>query len=115
MQWTGLTVVVVINAGDLLARWSNDLVKSTEHQVVEPPRAEAVGDEYPPRYSCAYGFLPLVSHWWTLISCGRYFCHPNFDAFIEALPGTYRTEAEKKYPGINSGEYLVQRLASTYV
>lgn len=48
-------------------------------------------------------------------SCGRYFCNPNFDAFIEALPGTYGTEAEKKYPGINSGEYLVQRLASTYV
>lgn len=44
-----------------------------------------------------------------------YFCSPNFDAFIEALPGTYETEADKKYPGINSGEYLVQRLASTYV
>lgn len=47
--------------------------------------------------------------------CGRYFCNPNFDAFIEALPGTYATEAEKKYSGVNSGEYLVQRLASTYV
>lgn len=50
-----------------------------------------------------------------LICFGRYFCNPNFDAFIEALPGTYKTEAEKKYPGVNSGEYLVQRLASTYV
>lgn len=53
-----LNVTVVINAGDLLARWSNDLIKSTEHQVVEPPRREAVVDEYPPRYSCAYGSFP---------------------------------------------------------
>lgn len=28
---------IVINAGDLLARWSNDIIKSTEHRVVSPP------------------------------------------------------------------------------
>jgi len=41
----------VVNAGDLLARWSNDTIKSTIHRVVEPPRGE--GDLYPPRYSIA--------------------------------------------------------------
>ena len=45
---------------------------------------------------------------------GSYFCNPNFDKFIEAIPGTYKSEEDKKYPGINSGEYLVQRLANTY-
>lgn len=45
---------------------------------------------------------------------GRYFCNPNFKDFIEAIPGTYATEADKKYEGINSGEYLVQRLTATY-
>lgn len=84
----------VVNAGDLLARWSNDTIKSTIHRVVEPPRAE--GDEHPPRYSIAY------------------FCNPNSTSFIEALPSTYATEADKKYAGINSGDYLVQRLAATY-
>jgi hypothetical protein len=44
----------------------------------------------------------------------RYFCNPNSKSFIEALPGTYGTEEEKKYDGINSGQYLVQRLAATY-
>ena len=44
----------------------------------------------------------------------RYFCNPNFRDFIEAIPGTYGTEADKKYEGINSGEYLVQRLTATY-
>ncbi|KAK0621239.1 thymine dioxygenase [Bombardia bombarda] len=84
----------VVNAGDLLARWSNDTIKSTVHRVVEPPRAD--GDVHPPRYSIAY------------------FCNPNFKDHIEALPGTFGTEAEKKYEGINSGQYLIQRLAATY-
>ncbi|KAL7274304.1 hypothetical protein RUND412_002797 [Rhizina undulata] len=92
---TPIPGTIIINAGDLLARWSNNKIHSTEHQVVEPPVAPD-SDEYPARYSCAY------------------FCNPNFDAFIEALPGTYGSEEEKIYPGINSGEYLVQRLGSTY-
>lgn len=40
----------VVNAGDLLARWSNDTIKSTIHRVVEPPRKT---DEHPARYSIA--------------------------------------------------------------
>jgi isopenicillin N synthase-like dioxygenase len=42
----------VVNAGDLLARWSNDTIKSTIHRVVEPPHAEGI-EEYPARYSIA--------------------------------------------------------------
>ncbi|UNI14229.1 hypothetical protein JDV02_000881 [Purpureocillium takamizusanense] len=91
---TPIEGTVVINAGDLLARWSNDTIKSTIHRVVEPPRKEGV--EYPPRYSIAY------------------FCNPNSDSFIETLPGTYVSPQDKKYGGINSGEYLVQRLTATY-
>ncbi|ESZ96353.1 hypothetical protein SBOR_3285 [Sclerotinia borealis F-4128] len=106
---------VVVNAGDLLARWSNDLIKSTLHRVVEPPQetketkeekeekeekeGKEIGKEevYPARYSIAY------------------FCNPNFDRMIEAIEGTYGGElGERKYEGINSGKYLVQRLAATY-
>lgn len=83
---------IVVNAGDLLARWSNDTIKSTKHRVVEPPNKEA---EYPARYSVAY------------------FCNPNFDKLIEAIPGTC-AEADKKYEPINSGAYLIQRLEATY-
>ncbi|KAI8954552.1 thymine dioxygenase [Xylaria longipes] len=84
----------VVNAGDLLARWSNDNIKSTIHRVVEPPSGG--GDVYPARYSIAY------------------FCNPNFTSHIEAIPGTYEVEKDRKYPGINSGDYLIQRLAATY-
>ncbi|KAK4460259.1 hypothetical protein QBC42DRAFT_107547 [Cladorrhinum samala] len=96
---TPIEDTIVVNAGDLLARWSNDTIKSTVHRVVEPPRRESEGGdggEHPPRYSIAY------------------FCNPNFKSFIEAIPGTYATEAEKKYDGIYSGQYLVQRLTATY-
>lgn len=41
----------VVNAGDLLARWSNDTIKSTIHRVVEPPHAD--GEVHPARYSIA--------------------------------------------------------------
>ena len=41
----------VVNAGDLLARWSNDTIKSTIHRVVEPPAAD--GPVHPARYSIA--------------------------------------------------------------
>ena len=62
---------MVVNAGDMLAMWSNDLIKSTKHRVVEPPlKGKEVDDGHPARYSVAY------------------FGNPDFDAWIEALPGT---------------------------
>jgi len=91
---------VVVNAGDLLARWSNDTIKSTLHRVVEPPRKEdhVKEDEvYPARYSVAY------------------FCNPNFSREIEAIEGTYGGDkGERKYANINAGDYLEMRLAATY-
>jgi isopenicillin N synthase-like dioxygenase len=94
---TPIPDTIVVNAGDLLARWSNDTIKSTKHRVVEPPpKQEDDGSEtYPPRYSIAY------------------FCNPNFERVIEAIPGTYE-ETGKKYEGIKSGEYLIKRLTATY-
>jgi len=97
-KWLDVTPIegtVVVNAGDLLARWSNDTIRSTIHRVVEPPLREEGVTEYPARYSIAY------------------FCNPDFEKTIEALPGTWE-KTGKKYKGINSGEYLVQRLSATY-
>ncbi|GAM82314.1 hypothetical protein ANO11243_002930 [Dothideomycetidae sp. 11243] len=93
---TPIPDTIVVNAGDLLARWSNDVIKSTKHRVVEPPNADPHAEVHPARYSIAY------------------FCNPNFDRFIDAIPGTYQSADDKKYSGVNSGDYLVQRLEATY-
>ncbi|MCJ1389466.1 hypothetical protein MMC18_002323 [Xylographa bjoerkii] len=99
-DWLDVTPIegtVVVNAGDLLARWTNDTVKSTKHRVVEPPMSEEGVDEYPARYSVVY------------------FCNPDLDTWIDALPGTWENNTcGKKYEGINCGDYLVQRLSATY-
>ena len=95
VQATPIEGTIVVNAADLLARWSNDLIKSTEHRVVSPPY-DPLSDSYPARYSIAY------------------FCHPNFAATIACLDGTWDDQKPKKYPPINSLEYLVQRLSATY-
>jgi isopenicillin N synthase-like dioxygenase len=93
---TPIEHTIIVNAGDLLSRWSNDEIKSTKHRVIQPPAKDGDNsDTYPARYSMAY------------------FCNPNFDAYIEALPSTWE-KTGKKYEGITSGEYLVQRLAATY-
>lgn len=94
---TPIEGTIVMNAGDLLSRWSNGLIRSTRHRVVEPPlKVTTEGQGYPPRYSIAY------------------FCNPDFDKTIEALPGTWKSEKAKKWEPINSGDYLEQRLSTTY-
>ncbi|KAI9687959.1 MAG: hypothetical protein M1822_002041 [Bathelium mastoideum] len=89
---------IVVNAADLLARWSNDVIKSTKHRVVEPP-APLEGANHPARYSIAY------------------FCNPNFERIIDAIPGTFQEGVpgkDKKYESVKSGDYLVRRLEATY-
>ena len=50
---TPIEDTIVVNAADLLTRWSNDTIKSTKHRVVEPPKP-AEKDMHPSRYSIAY-------------------------------------------------------------
>lgn len=105
-SWVRATPIpgtIVINAGDLLSRWSNDIISSTKHRVIQPPPKEGEMDDaddpnamFPARYSIAY------------------FCNPNADKLIETLPGTYADEISKKYRPVTSGDYIEMRLAATY-
>lgn len=74
----------VVNLGDLLMRWSNDVYVSTQHRVIPPARE---------RYSVAFFF------------------QPNADAVVTALPGTGDAT---KYAPVTSAEYLHSRLEATY-
>ena len=86
---------IVINAGDLLARWSNDVLRSTLHRVVAPPAKKVSETEgiTPKRQSIAF------------------FCNPNFDALISCLPNCGK---EAKYAPVTTEDYIVGRLSVTY-
>ncbi|KAJ3203599.1 hypothetical protein HDU82_006485 [Entophlyctis luteolus] len=87
---------ILVNVGDLLQRWTNDYLVSTEHRVVKPDIVDGDG-QFPSRYSIAF------------------FCDPNFDAEISTIEKFVTAENPHKYPSVNAGSYLVSRLSSTYV
>jgi len=90
---------IVVNAADLLARWSNDVLRSTLHRVVAPPpqpisELEALT---PKRQSIAF------------------FCNPNFNAEISCLPHCFGPGNPKKYDPVTTKDYIVRRLRETYM
>jgi len=82
---------VIVNTGDLMQRWTNDVFCSTKHRVMIPNDHRLQRS----RYSIAF------------------FCHPNDDTEITCLE-TCQKEREPMYPPILAGEYLLSRLQATY-
>lgn len=93
---------IIVNVGDMLQRWTNDLLIATPHQVINHP---SHGSRIiPERYSIAF------------------FCNPNRNVVLEPLIGLLQEEEstslsdEKptaKYEPITAIDYLTQRLAAT--
>lgn len=75
---------ITCNIGDMLMRWSDDLLPSNFHRVRNPQP----GDDMGPRYSLAF------------------FAQANRDALIESPAG--------KYPPITAGDYLKQRVNANF-
>jgi isopenicillin N synthase-like dioxygenase len=90
-EWVDVPIVddcLIVNIGDLLARWTNDTWVSTLHRVVNPPAGAGAESR---RQSLVF------------------FHNPNYDAVIESLvPG-----APAKYPRTTSGEHLRQLFTAT--
>ncbi|WVZ65075.1 hypothetical protein U9M48_014496 [Paspalum notatum var. saurae] len=78
---------LIINIGDLLERWTNCVFRSTLHRVI------TVGKE---RYSVAFFIDPSPN---LVVKCMESCCS-------EAYPA--------RFPPIKSGDYLEERLSSTY-
>ena len=81
---------VVINAGDMLERWSNGRYRSTWHRVL-PQHA---GRE---RFSVAL------------------FVDPDSDTIIEALPGCTDAQNPPRFPRTTAGEHLQTRIEATHL
>ncbi len=78
----------VINIGDQMARWTNDIFASTLHR--------AVNTSGRARYSIPF------------------FMGSNHDTVIEALPGCVSTDRPAKYPPVLAGDYVQSRFDATY-
>ena len=76
-----LADTLVVNVGDLLARWSNDVFRSTPHRVINRSGRER----------CS-----LVLAW-----------DPDFDTVID--PALTSTSAPARYPPVRCGDYILRR------
>lgn len=79
---------LMINVGDMLSRHTNNKLKSTIHQVVNPPK-ESWGNS---RYSVPF------------------FMHPISNMKLDCLESCIDQENPKQFEDINAGEYLTERL-----
>ncbi len=76
---------LIVDAGDMLARATNDVIPATTHRVVNPPGGANVS-----RYSMPF------------------FMHPHSQAMLECIPSCKGAGA--KYPPITADAFLKQRL-----
>ena len=81
-------VVFIINLGDLIAQWTNGVLVSDRHLVVNTPHDKGIG-------ICR---LSLV-----------FFHQPNYDAGIECIP-TCCTEKARKYAKTTSLGHLEMKM-----
>lgn len=80
---------IVINIGDMLARLTNDKLRSTIHRVVNPTDKELLKK---PRYSTPF------------------FLHPRADMDLTSLSSCINSARPKKYEDATAGEFLEERL-----
>jgi len=85
---------LVVNIGDMMARWTNDRWVSTLHRVVNPPPDAALGSER--------------------LSIG-FFHQPNYDALVECLPSCRGAGEPPRYPAVRAGDHLHAQFSAQVV
>jgi isopenicillin N synthase-like dioxygenase len=75
---------LVINIGDMLARWTNDVYRSTPHRVVGSPTRERLS-------------IP-------------FFVNPNRDTVVECVPSCVTDERPCRYLPVTASEFLAARI-----
>lgn len=80
---------LIINLGDMMARWTNDKWRSTLHRVANPPDLKAAMSR---RQSIAF------------------FCHPNYDAEIRCIESCTGPDRPPLYPPILAGEHMRMKM-----
>jgi isopenicillin N synthase-like dioxygenase len=78
---------LVVNLGDMMARWTNDRYRSTPHRVINPTGRE--------RYSMAYFF------------------DMDYHAVVQALPGCFSDANPPRYPPTTAGQHIIEMYERT--
>ncbi|MGF1449770.1 MAG: isopenicillin N synthase family dioxygenase [Opitutales bacterium] len=81
---------VVVNTGDLLARWTNDAYKSTPHRVMVRSEGAANG-----RLSIAF------------------FNDPDPDVLVEVMESCTSADNPARYPPITAHDHILERIAAS--
>ena len=84
---------LVVNLGDMMARWTNDRWTSTLHRVANP---RALGSAQSRRQTIGY------------------FMHPDFDATIEAIPSCVPRNEAPKFPPISAGAHIAMKITASH-
>lgn len=90
-EWVSITALpeqLVVNVGDMLQRLTNNVLKSTTHRVINPPREK----------------------WNTSRYSIPFFLHPRSEMRLDALPSCVSESNPVKEAPISAGEYLIERL-----
>lgn len=91
----------MLTVADLLSRWFNNTLKSTEHRVVEPPTSSSSSSDdtaavIPARYSIAW------------------FGHPDRDALVKPLDQCCTADNPRKFDAVYAGKHVKERFAQLH-
>ncbi|KAL4759069.1 isopenicillin N synthase family dioxygenase [Aspergillus foveolatus] len=90
---------IIMNIGDLLQRWSNDRLRSTNHRVSLPKLLDRI--EGPDRMARERFSIP-------------YFMSPDDEVLVECIPSCMNDETPAKYEPITRGDYNKMRMSMMY-
>lgn len=91
-RWTPVTArpgKLVINIGDLMARWTNDRWRSTLHRVVNPSGLNMANSE---RQSIGF------------------FVHPDYDAPVACISSCLAQGETPRYPPVTAGHHIKMKI-----
>jgi isopenicillin N synthase-like dioxygenase len=111
-QWVSVPPLpggIVVNVGEMLQRWSNDILRATPHQVLDDKNDPLVDNCEEDEAGVVVERPAIVPERYSI----AFFCNANKETTLECLPVCHGPERPPRYEAINAFEYITMRLRST--